>query len=125
GYAGHNQRFGEMITSSSSLTGKQVNTMHALLKKVNNPTGTAYFKVLDPNLNTKYIFGSINVSKLTTTQTEYTLVNRTATYTIASNDRLVVEYTGGDINKNINIARYADDTTDDHAPTQIVCYSNI
>src|SRR2546425_6106608 len=64
GYGGHNQRFGEMITSSSSLTGKKVKTMHALLKKVNSPTGTAYFKVLDPNLNTKYIFGSINVSKL-------------------------------------------------------------
>src|SRR5256712_3197778 len=124
GYAGHNQRFGEMITSSSSLTQKQVNTMHALLKKVNNPTGTAYFKVLDPNLNTKYIFGSINVSKLTTTQTEYTLVNRTATYTIASNDRLVVEYTGGDIKNSIKIAVYANGDIFDGGNTIRVRYTN-
>ena len=123
GYAGHNQRFGEMITSSSSLAGKQVNTMHALLKKVNNPTGTAYFKVLDPNLNTKYIFGSMNVSKLTTTQTEYTLVNRTAIYTIASNDRLVIEYTGGDQNKNIVTAIHLSDIFDS-ANTKRIKYSS-
>src|SRR2546427_12631448 len=98
-----------MTSASSLLTGNQVNTMRATLKKSSSPTGTAYFKVLDPNRNTKYIFGSINVSKLATTQREYTLVNRTATYTIASNDRLVVEYTGGDQNKNIDTAIHLND----------------
>lgn len=97
-YTGSIQRAGELMhktaTLNSALIGQPVKRVNVILKKSGNPTGTISVVVRkvtgDSIIHT---FGTIDASTLTTIDKTFTLESASS-YTIAANDRLLVEWNG-------------------------------
>jgi hypothetical protein len=97
-YTGSIIRAGELMhktgTINSALIGQPVKRVNVILKKSGNPTGTISIVVRkvtgDSIIHT---FGTIEASTLTTIDKTFTL-EPASSYTIAANDRLLVEWNG-------------------------------
>jgi hypothetical protein len=97
-YFGNLKRAGEFMqksaTVTSALIGQPVKRVNLILKKSGNPTGTINIvarKGSDDSI--VHTFGTIDASTLTTTDKTFTL-EATSSYTIAANDRILVEWDG-------------------------------
>jgi hypothetical protein len=87
----------EYANPTSSLVGKNIDTIILELKKVGSPTGTAIIGVFNTDLSVKVPFASVNVSTLGTSYSAHTFsLPSGQTYTIQSGDRIGIKYTGGD-----------------------------
>ncbi|MEO9295455.1 MAG: hypothetical protein ABI347_07640, partial [Nitrososphaera sp.] len=87
----------EFVTSTSQLVGKSIDQITLKLRKTGSPTGIAEIAVYNPDLTVKKSFGTKDVSTLTGTYTEYTFsLTGGQLYTIQSEDRIGIKYTGGD-----------------------------
>jgi hypothetical protein len=97
-YTGSIKRAGELMhktaTLNSVLIGQPVKRVNVILKKSGNPTGTINIVVRkvtgDSIIHT---FGTIDASTLTTIDKTFTL-EAASSYTLAANDRILVEWDG-------------------------------
>jgi hypothetical protein len=97
-YSGSLKRAGEYMhkntTYNSVLIGQPVKRVVVILRKSGNPTGQ--ISVVVRRLSGDSIvqtFGSVDASQLTTSDQSFTL-EATSSYTIAANDRILVEWAG-------------------------------
>jgi|CXWL01.1.fsa_nt_gi DNA-directed RNA polymerase subunit H (RpoH/RPB5) len=106
-YSGR-QIHAEYVSSTSQLIGDTIDTITIKLKKSGSPTGTTEIGVFNTDLSVKKLFGTKDVSTLTTSYTDYMFSLNGQTYQIQSGDRIGVKYTGGDSSTNISIMRDTD-----------------
>jgi hypothetical protein len=97
-YTGNLKRAGELMNKSatynSALIGQPVKRVNVILKKSGNPTGTISVVVRKVSGDSiVHTFGTILASTLTTTDKTFTL-EAPLSYTIAANDRILVEWDG-------------------------------
>lgn len=95
-YSGSLTRAGEFMerssTYTSSLIGQPIKRVLLTLKKSGNTTGTVSI-LIRKSTGIAHTFGTIDASKLTTTDQLLTF-EAASSYTIAANDRLLVEWAG-------------------------------
>jgi len=89
-----NDRGGELLTASSSLIGTTIKRVAWTLKKTGSPTGTITFTVRNAADAIVQTFGTLDITTVTTSDAEYTLT-APSSYTLASGDRILVEYYDG------------------------------
>jgi hypothetical protein len=97
-YTGNIKRAGELMlknaTYNSALIGQPVKRVNVILKKSGNPTGTISVLVRKASGDSiGHTFGTIDASTLTTTDKTFT-VEAPLSYTLAANDRILVEWNG-------------------------------
>jgi hypothetical protein len=115
-YTGSLKRAGEFMeknaTLNSTLIGQPVKRVNVILKKSGNPTGTISIvvrKKLGDSIG--HTFGTINASTLTTSDQTFTL-EASSSYTIAANDRILVEWAGtGSSTDQVWVKRSASNTS--------------
>jgi hypothetical protein len=114
-YTGSLKRVGEYMqksaTYNSSLIGQPVKRVVVIMAKSGNPTGTISVVVRrfsDDSI--VHTFGTVDASKLTTSDQNFT-VEATSSYTIAANDRILVEWAGtGSSTDQVWVRKSASDT---------------
>ena len=86
----------EYVTNSSQLVGDEIDSITLRMKSVGTINGTAEIGILNEDLSVKKLFGTLDVSTLTPTYTDYEF-NLTGgeLYTIESGDRIGIKYEGG------------------------------
>jgi hypothetical protein len=97
-YTGSLKRAGELMhkntTYNSALIGQPVKRVNVILKKSGNPTGTISVVVRKLSGDSiAHTFGTIVAATLTTSDKTFTL-EATSSYTLAANDRILVEWNG-------------------------------
>jgi hypothetical protein len=101
-------RISEKITNtSSSIYNKVIREVDLYLARVGSPTGTATVCIRDSSSNIMTTLGTIDVSTIVQSTTDYVLYvfsNTTSTYATQSGDRISFEFSGGDVNNYIRIA---------------------
>ena len=85
-------------TSSSALIGATAQKVTFKLKAVGSPTGTATVKVVSDGGTLRETVGTLDVSTVASTYTDYTFENPTASYTMVENDQIVIHYSGSSSN---------------------------
>lgn len=95
-------RAGLKADTGSALIGKTITQVRVRLLKQNSPTGTYYVRARNSSDTTLGTFGSGDISALTAGFQDYDFSSYT--WTVASGDRLSVEYTGGDVGNKLNVA---------------------
>jgi hypothetical protein len=99
----------EYVAPSSTLVGKQIDSITVMLKKAGAPTGTAEIGVFSSDTSVKRLFGTANVAALTTSYASYEFnLTGGAPYTIQSGDRIGVKYAAGTSANNISVMRDTD-----------------
>lgn len=94
-YAGKPART-EYVTESSQLVGDQIDSITLQLKSVGTISGTAEIGVFNEDLTVKELFGTLDVSTLTATYTDYKFVlSGDEPYTIEADDRIGIKYESG------------------------------
>jgi hypothetical protein len=90
----------EYVTNSSQLVGDKIDSITLRMKSVGTINGTAEIGVLNDDLSVKKLFGTLGVSTLTPTYTDYEFkLTGGELYTIESGDRIGIKYTGGGFNE--------------------------
>jgi hypothetical protein len=115
-YTGSLKRAGEYMhkntTYNSALIGQSVKRVVVILAKSGNPTGTISVVVRrfsDDSI--VHTFGTVDASQLTTSNQNFTL-EATSSYTIAANDRILVEWNGtGSSTDQVWVRKSASDTS--------------
>jgi hypothetical protein len=97
-YTGSLKRAGELMhkntTYNSALIGQPVKRVNVILKKSGNPTGLISVVVRKLSGDSiGHTFGTIDATALTTSDKTFTL-EASSSYTIAANDRILVEWNG-------------------------------
>ncbi|MDQ4101569.1 MAG: DUF1929 domain-containing protein [Thermoproteota archaeon] len=97
-YAGSIKRAGELMhkttTLNSALIGQPVKRVNVILKKSGNPTGAVSVVVRKASGDSiAHTFGTIDASTLTTIDKTITF-EASSSYTLAANDRILVEWAG-------------------------------
>jgi peptidoglycan/xylan/chitin deacetylase (PgdA/CDA1 family) len=86
----------EFVTPTSQLVGKSIDQITVELRKGGSPTGTLQVGVFNSDLTLKKLFGTKDVSTLTSTYADYTFsLSNNELYALQSGDRVGVRYTGG------------------------------
>ena len=94
-YAGRSIQ-SELITSTSALVGKSIDTITVSLKKQGLPSGTVKVGVFNSDRSVKQLFGSISASSIAGDYTQYTFsLTAPQTYQIQAGDRIGIKFTGG------------------------------
>jgi hypothetical protein len=115
-YTGSLKRAGEYMQKSSTLNsiliGQSVKRVNVILKKSGNPTGTISVVVRKASGDSiGHTFGTIDASTLTTTDKTLTL-EASSSYTIAANDRILVEWNGtGSTTDQVWVKKSVSDTS--------------
>ena len=88
----------EYVTETSELVGDEIDSITLRMKSVGTINGTAEIGVLNDDLSVKKLFGTLDVSTLTPTYTDYEF-NLTdgdgELYQIEEGDRIGIKYEGG------------------------------
>ena len=95
----------EYITSTSSLLGKQIDTMIVRIQKEGSAIGSVQIGVFSNNLSVKKLFGTINASTIATSYQDYafSLSKSVQPYQIQSGDRIGVKFSGGSSSNNVSV----------------------
>jgi hypothetical protein len=115
-YTGNVKRAGELMSQSaiyySALIGQPVKRVNVILKKSGNPTGTISVLVRKASGDSiVHTFGTRAASTLTTTDNTYPF-EADLSYTIAANDRILVEWNGtGSTTDQVWVKKSASDIT--------------
>ena len=92
------------VTTTSQLIGDPVDSITVMLQKVGAPTGTAQIGVFNTDLTVKKLFGTVDVSTISTAYQEYEFkLAGTELYAIGAGDRIGIKFTGGTSSNGINI----------------------
>jgi Asp-tRNA(Asn)/Glu-tRNA(Gln) amidotransferase A subunit family amidase len=88
----------EYVTNSSELVGDMIDSITLKMKRVGTINGTAEIGVLNEDLSVKKLFGTLNVTDLTPTYTDYEFkLTDDELYTVEEGDRIGITYTGGSL----------------------------
>jgi hypothetical protein len=115
-YTGSIKRAGEFMhrnsTFNSVLIGQSVKRVNIILRKSGNPTGTVRLVVRRfSDGSIVHTFGTVDASSLTTSDQTFTL-EATSSYTIAANDRILIEWNGtGSSTDQVWVKKSASDTS--------------
>jgi hypothetical protein len=116
-FTGSLKRAGEFMqknaTLNSALIGQPVKRVNVILKKSGNPTGTISVVVRKASGDSiVHTFGTVDASTLTTSDKTFTL-EASSSYTIAANDRILVEWDGNpsSTTNQVWVKRSASDTS--------------
>ena len=101
-YNGSQIRGGEEFNVDAALRGQTVSEISAWLKKTGSPTGLGYFRAYDSGGALVATFGSVDVATFTGSYVEYSS-GTGATRILATGDKLVFEYSGGDASNNVQM----------------------
>jgi peptidoglycan/xylan/chitin deacetylase (PgdA/CDA1 family) len=94
----------EFVSPTSSIVGKTIDQITLMLRKTGTPTGTAEIGVFNTDLTTKKLFGTKDVSTLTTSYKNYTFsLPNLDGLTVESGDRIGIKYTGGNSNNLVAV----------------------
>ena len=104
GQSGVPSRNGLQVQSGLSCIGNNYTDASFLLNKTGSPTGTVECAVYDSSGTKQVSLGTLDASTLTTSNVEYNFTDPDATYTCASGDRLVIDYSSGDSSNYIGFA---------------------
>jgi Asp-tRNA(Asn)/Glu-tRNA(Gln) amidotransferase A subunit family amidase len=86
----------EYVTEESELVGDKIDSITLRMKSVGTINGTAEIGILDEDLSVKKLFGTLDVSTLTTAYTDYEFkLTEDELYTIEAGDRIGIKYEGG------------------------------
>ena len=88
-------RHGNQLKSGNGLIGYSLSAVKFILKRTGTLTESAYARVYDVNGNLKGTIGSMNPALIAQTASIYTISGGSAV-TLALNDRIVLEFNGGD-----------------------------
>ena len=86
------------VTEESELVGDKIDSITLTMKSVGTINGTAEIGVLNEDLSVKKLFGTLDVTTLTPTYTDYEFKLTDELYTIESGDRIGIKYEGGGFN---------------------------
>jgi hypothetical protein len=91
----------EYVTNSSQLVGDKIDSITLKMKKVGTINGTAEIGVLNEDLSVKKLFGTLDVTTLTPTYTDYEfkLTDGEELYQIEEGDRIGIKYEGGGLDE--------------------------
>jgi nitrite reductase (NO-forming) len=90
----------EYVTNSSQLVGDKIDYIALKLKRVGTINGTAEVGILNEDLSVKKLFGTLDVSALATTYTDYEFkLTGDELYQIEEGDRIGIKYEGGGFNE--------------------------
>jgi hypothetical protein len=88
----------EYVTEDSELAGDKIDSITLMMKRVGTINGTAEIGVLNEDLSVKKLFGTLNVTALTPTYTDYEFkLTGDELYQIQAGDRIGIKYTGGSL----------------------------
>jgi Asp-tRNA(Asn)/Glu-tRNA(Gln) amidotransferase A subunit family amidase len=88
----------EYITEDSELVGDKIDSVTLSMKRVGTINGTAEIGILNEDLSVKKLFGTLDVTTLTPTYTDYEFkLTDDELYTVEAGDRIGVKYTGGSL----------------------------
>jgi hypothetical protein len=123
----NNANFGyaEHLNAGAALIGIQANSLTLGLKKTNSPTGTATFCVLNSSGACTYTFGTLDVSLLTTSDSQYTMVNYVSSVTFAQGDYIGIKYTTGDASNTVTVEGSSANAYDGTASAKAVLSSGL
>lgn len=86
----------EYVSNSSQLVGDEIDSITLRMKSVGTINGTAEIGVLNEDLSVKKLFGTLDVTTLTPTYTDYEFsLTGDELYAIESGDRIGIKYEGG------------------------------
>lgn len=111
GYGVHASKPGraEYVTPTSELVGDEIDSITLRLKRVGAITGTAEIGVFNSDLSAKKLFGTLDVSTLTTAYADYEFaLTGGELYTIEAGDRIGIKYTGGSASTWVAVMMYLD-----------------
>jgi hypothetical protein len=94
----------EYVSSTSQLVGDKIDQLTLRLAKVGSPTGTAQIGIFNSDTSVKKLFGTKDVSTISTSYTDYTFsLTNNELYSIQAGDRIGIKYTGGTGSKYISV----------------------
>jgi len=109
--SGNDLRVGLKAITGSALIGTVVEDVSFKLAKNASPTGTATVVVRDSGDSIVHTFGTINpATDITTSYLWYTFY--TGSYTLVADDRILIEYSGGDTTNRIDVNYQQSDVYD-------------
>ena len=87
----------EYVTEDSELVGDMIDSITLNMKRVGTINGTAEIGILNEDLSVKKLFGTLDVTTLTPTYTDYEfkLTEGEELYTIEAGDRIGIKHEGG------------------------------
>jgi Asp-tRNA(Asn)/Glu-tRNA(Gln) amidotransferase A subunit family amidase len=86
----------EYVTEDSELVDDMIDSITLKMKRVGTINGTAEIGVLNEDLSIKKLFGTLDVTTLTPTYTDYEFL-ADELYTIEAGDRIGIKYEGGSL----------------------------
>jgi hypothetical protein len=89
-------RYGMRVTAGSNMIGETCVKIGVRLKKTGSPTGNITFMVANNAGTIQETLGTLDITTLTTSYVWYYVEKLDASYTVATNDRIGVRYSGGD-----------------------------
>jgi len=103
-YSGR-QIYAEYVSDTSSLVGKDIDMIVLDLFKFGSPEGVAEIGVFNEDLSVKRLIGTIDVSTLATSPTEYTfqLSDEDDLYMMEAGDRIGIKFDGGSETDNVQV----------------------
>jgi spherulation-specific family 4 protein/chitobiase/beta-hexosaminidase-like protein/Big-like domain-containing protein len=94
----------EYVSGTSQLIGDQIDSITLSLQRIGSPIGTAQIGIFNEDLSVKKLFGTVDVTSISTTFTDYEFkLSGTDLYTIQSGDRIGIKYTGGSGGNGVNV----------------------
>lgn len=102
---------GERATSTSALVGKYLDRVDLYLSKSGSPTGTASIVVANSAGSVVFTCNTQNVASLTTSEAKYSYSCATQ-YLIQSDDRIGLQFTGGDGSNYVKVHYVGSDVFD-------------
>jgi amidase len=90
----------EYVSNSSQLVGDEIDSIMLRMKSVGTINGTAEIGILNEDLSVKKLFGTLDVTTLTPTYTDYEFkLTGGELYQIEEGDRIGIKYEGGGFNE--------------------------
>ena len=92
------------MSSTSQLVGDKIDQITLRLAKIGSPTGIAQIGIFNSDASVKKLFGTKDVSTISTSYTDYTFsLPNNELYSIQAGDRIGIKYTGGSGSKYLSV----------------------
>lgn len=109
-YSGDDERAGmEIVSTTPDIFGIVPKRVTMRLSKTGSPTGTATLRIRDSSDSIVSEIGTLNVASLTTSFADITITNMDQSHTIDVDDKILLEYSGGNSSNKVNLQKLNSD----------------